>query len=300
MRRSWTGIYWSIGLIILGVVFLLFSMGALAPYTQMVVLGTVTVLALGGVAFLGGALLRHGSWWLVLPGFFLLGIAALVYLSVLAQANGTLQAAVLFLTLGLGYLALFVTDREARWWAWWVGGTFLVLALLLWVGLSFRSPLIGVALLSGLGVVVGLGGVLMPRTMPRWWALMLAVLSLVAAGFILTAVAREQSIWVRIWPVGIIALGLGVLIWTVARWSAGAPERPVMVSPAPVAETPIGSVIPVSGEDTGVPPPISESHPAPSTTSPAAEEQPEEPDISAGESPISDVSSPPPPPRESN
>ncbi len=283
MRRSWTGVYWGTALIIIGVFFMLFSMGALEPYTDIFVLGTVGVLLLAGLAFLGGALVRQGSWWLVLPGFLLLGIAALVYLSLLAPSNGSLQAAVLFFMLGLGYLALFVTNRQDRWWAWWVGGTFLLLALLLWMGLSFRSAVIGPALLGGLGIVVGLGAFLMPRTMPRWWAMVLAVVALTAAGLILSASVTVRNGWVRFWPLGMLALGLGILIWTFARWSARGPERPLVSSLTPPVNMPTGSVIPVEDDKEVVSEPSGGETPAaPRPVTPVPSEHPSIPQGAEG------------------
>ena len=252
MARVWTYLGWGVGLIALGLFFTLYTFGALDPYAATLTLLVSVLLALGGVGFLAASVAR-GAWWLVVPGCVLLGTGAVVYLGTNAQVQGGQLAAILFLALALAHLMLFATNRRERWWAWLVGGTFLVPAVLLLAGASFRDPFIGPALLLGWGVVFYTLYVVMPRERSRWWTLVLATVVVIGAAFVVTATEVVQQSWLRFWPLALIVAGAGVLIWTVARWSVVPQVPTVPVEPAPATEPtgPAGSVIPV--DETPVP-----------------------------------------------
>lgn len=299
MKRPWKTLGWGIGLIVVGVFFTLFSLGALQAYQDETVVVLSLVLAIAGLGFLAAAIVRRGSWWLVVPGFFLLGTAAVVYLGGSGQGDSRQQAAALFGAMGLGHLLLFVTNRRQRWWAWLIGGTFFVLAVLLLAGISGNHPLFGVALLLGLSAVFLLYYLVMPPTEPRWWTLVLGVVSAVGAGFVMTVSAPQAGPVVRFWPVALLLIGLVLAIWAIARWTAAAPaEGGPYVPPAetsqPVASggvTPVPESVPVSGSS-----PKGVSQPTQPTTE-AAEEGSRRPDEEkAGPEEMRSEETPPEPP----
>ncbi len=256
-KRSFAPLYWGLGLLALGVFFVLFTFDVLTPYEEELIWGMTGVLGLTGLGFLAYTLWRPRRWWFLVPGFLLLSMATVVYLATQARVAGPILASVIFLGLGLAHVLIFLTDRRERWWAWVVGGSFLVLtAAVLWGG-EVSAPVLSAGLFLGMGVVFFLLYVVLPADMPRWWALLLAAAFVVTAAFVFTVSAGPDSLLARGWAIALTLLGIALIGWFVSRSFLRAAPPPVTPSPPsepPPLLTPEGSVVPVPDE---VPPRVS-------------------------------------------
>ena len=90
--------------------------------------------ALGGIAFIAAYLLEPARWWAPIPGAALLAIAAPIALSAMGQPVATLGGPASLAILSFGFVAVYLGDRQARWWAIIPGGAILTLALVAALG----------------------------------------------------------------------------------------------------------------------------------------------------------------------
>ncbi len=283
------GLYWGLAFLVVGIFFTLFTFGQLQPYEQQLIWATTLVLGVLGLFFLAYTVWRPQRWWYLIPGFLLLSMAAVVYLGTQEGVGGALLAAIVFLGLALAHLFIFLTNRHERWWAWISSGSFFVLiAALLW-GNSFSPPVLGTLLFLGMSLVFLLMYFFLPRTMQRWWTLLLGATFVIAAAFVFSVSVGARSLVGQVWPLLLIALGVALITWSVVR-ALSRPGRPQAstpttesapsVSPAPTG-IPDEAVIPVPEDvperresvqpSTPEPPEPPTSHPPSSDETPSAE-----------------------------
>jgi len=174
--------------IVLGVV--LIALGALAllqnlgffnlfdvlPYISIEpgdVVGTVLVTLLfagAGMIFLVVFVVNlHRNWWAVIPGFTLLGLAALI---AFGNRLGEASAGMFLGAIGLSFLVIYLVRREF-WWAIIPAGVLLTLAVMIPVISAFPgAPMLGPALLFfGLALTFLLVFLLPSEEERRTWAL---------------------------------------------------------------------------------------------------------------------------------
>ena len=142
MRSMRWGAVVGIGLIIIGVLFFLESLGLMQVSGVIVPL----IFAFVGLTFLYVFLTNRTSWWSIIPACGLLGIAALIAWERWGPGQAAGWGPAFFLAaLAVGFWVVYLKNREF-WWAIVPGGVLLTLALV--IGLS-----------SGLDDSPGVGGV---------------------------------------------------------------------------------------------------------------------------------------------
>lgn len=235
-RRSL--LLWAAALILAGVLLLVFNLGLLnryEPLAQYIVAGG---LALVGVAILIGYLVQRINYWRLMPGWTLLALAAMVYLSTLPAVPRPYLASVIFIGLALAFATVYLVDRVEHWWAILPGGFMLVLAgvIALTVHVT-RTEVLGAALFVGMGLVFFLVYLLAgPRR--HWWALIPGGV-LVLFGLIVYSVDNElQNAILRWWPASLLVIG-AVLAWLGAAIPPSPPDRlQINTAPRPTPPAP--------------------------------------------------------------
>lgn len=195
---------WGLLLVVLGGFFLLQATGILGALSDL--FWSLAFGAAGGV-FLYIFLTRlHERWWAAIPGFTLLGLAAMIFYSRFAPPILSGMTGAIFLgSIGAGFLAIFVTNPR-QWWAIIPGGALFTVASVAAIDvLPFRFLNSGSVLFVGLGLTFGLLGLLstyLDREL-RWAyipAAVLLVLGLVVMTPFVGAIA-----W--LWPLVLIGAG---------------------------------------------------------------------------------------------
>jgi hypothetical protein len=251
---------WSGGLVITGLLLLLFNFGLLErfePLAQFVVAGCF---AAAGVGFFGSFLSNRAIWWRLIPGWTLLSVAAMVILSTVPAVSPLLIPAVLFVGLALAFANIYLVNRRQNWWAIIPGGFLLVLSIVIGLNAVMDDlELLFAILLIGLGAVFLLLAVVGPSE-ARWWPLVPG-LTLGLFGLFLATGGTSEGASLRWWPAVLILIGAGMGWRAVGRRSE--PEKlSVNVAPglAPSSKFRAGS----ASQDRGVKGVLGEySEPAP-------------------------------------
>jgi hypothetical protein len=218
------------GYIVLGVV--LIVIGALALFQNMGIFNFVDlipIISLESGGLLGTALVSllfagiglaflivfvtnlHRNWWAVIPGFTLMGLAALI---AFGNRMGEAGAGMFLAAIGLSFLAIYLVRRDF-WWAIIPAGVLLTLAIMLALGPSiFASPTLTPAILFfGLAATFFLVFLLPAEDERRKWALIPAA---VLAGIGLLLLLSLGNLVNYIWATALI-LGGGYLVLRAAR-----------------------------------------------------------------------------------
>lgn len=239
MTRARDALIWGIILLIVGLVFLLWNFGVFENLSDVAELVIAGLFALAGLGYLLSYLVSRQDWWKVIPGFVLLSVGGIIFLSTRAVTSVWLGA-VLFIGLALAFAVAYFTDRRERWWALIPCGALVIMVVVVVLGNSDLAPeLLGAALFGGMGLVFLLIYVLSPERAKFRWALIptsvLLIMGMVslAAGVRQGHPAMEQ--WVRLWP--ILLIGLGVVLLGFAITRAGKPAAPVVQLPAQPSAT---------------------------------------------------------------
>jgi len=158
---------------------------------------------------------RSHSWWAVIPGFTLMGLALLVLLGVMKVTPNELLPALFMGSIGASFWVIYLSDRT-RWWAIIPGGVLVSLALLILLSQQGSWP--AVILFGGMAVTFSLVALLAgpadkPRTWAWWPAGSLAVLAVIVA----TTTGPLPGL---IWPILLIGSGLLMVVWTLFRKNA--------------------------------------------------------------------------------
>ncbi len=216
---------WSIGCIVGGILLLLFNFGSFVhyePWTQYIFAG---VLAGLGVVFLVAFLTSRQHWWRLIPGWTLLALAVIVYLSTGPAITVQHTAPILFLGLACAFAHIYLLDRAERWWAILPGGFMLVLAVV--IGLSNAITHLEI-LFIGMGLVFFLLYAADGRRR-QWWALIPGSVLTLFGCFVFASFYGERVTLVRWWPLLLILIGIG-FGWQAMRRP---PSAPLMVNQAP-------------------------------------------------------------------
>ncbi len=218
------------GYIVLGIV--LITLGALAllqnlgvlnlldllPYITIEsgdVLGTtLTALLFAGVGliFLVVFVVNvHWNWWAVIPGFTLMGLAALI---AFGDRMGEAGAGMFLGAIGLSFLVIYLVRREF-WWAIIPAGALLTLAVMIPMISAFPgAPMLGPALLFfGLALTFLLVFLLPSEEERRPWALWPAGILAVIGVMLLLSLGNLINI---LWA-GALIVGGGYLVLRAVR-----------------------------------------------------------------------------------
>ena len=160
-------------LIAVGLLFLLNNL-EIVKFDWGILIGPLV--ALGGVVFLLVFILNSKEWWTLIPGFDLIGIGSLIFMSQnFTSLPGILGTSIFLAFLGLPFLLIFITHRQ-HWWALIPGGvliTFVATSLV-----PLKSVWSGVIFFIGLAITFGLIYILPKPAGRLTWALYPAVILL--------------------------------------------------------------------------------------------------------------------------
>ena len=259
MKRLRDSTLWGVVLLLIGGAFLLWNLGVFADYQDTVAWIAVAAFGLLGVGMLVSQVVGPESWWRVIPGMTLLGIAAVVLLS-LRSAPPVWIAAAIFGSIALAFLIIYLGNRQERWWAFVPFGAMAIMVLVMvQASLEVAPLLIGVTLFAGMSLVFLLIYLLAAKRRALSWALVpavaLAVLAVVAFSSYVASLNPALEAGVSLWPIFFVILGLALLGYGITR--RGMQTAPGEVSPQPTSTesgaAPGASVTSVN-EDTPVTP----------------------------------------------
>jgi len=115
-QKITTGL-WGLLIIILGVGALAYNFGALDQYKLITAYIVAALLAVMGAAFLLAIAFQRENWFYVIPGFSLLSLGGMVYLTTLENVKPEWLGALFLGGIALGFLVIFLKNRQERWWA---------------------------------------------------------------------------------------------------------------------------------------------------------------------------------------
>ncbi|MEA3336852.1 MAG: hypothetical protein U9R25_13140 [Chloroflexota bacterium] len=252
MTRTRTALLWGLILLIVGTGFLLWNFGVFADYQEPALWVIVIFFALVGLAFLISFFMSRQDWWKVIPGFTLLAVAAVIFLSsrdVRAEWIGIL----LFLGLALAFAVIFFSNRKENWWALIPFGSMVVMiALVLLADLDLSEHMLGAILFGGMGLVfLAVYLLAYDRSQFHWTLIPAAVLFIMSLVSVTAGVAKSNPNLadpIRLWPVLLVVAGVALIVFALAR--RGKPvvepvELPAEPSPSEAQSVPGTSVIEV-------------------------------------------------------
>ena len=193
---------------------LLIGVGILLLLQNFGILGGVVALiwslifGVGGLIFLYMFLTNRTQWWAIIPGFTLLGLAALIALDQFWPRVGDVLGGTIFLGgIGLAFWVIYFLNRE-HWWAVIPGGVMFTVALVAGLDAVFEDLEMGGVVLLGIGLTFGLLSLLpTPQGRMRWALIPAAVL--LVMGLLITA--ATTGILEYLWPAALIVVGLYLL-----------------------------------------------------------------------------------------
>lgn len=267
---------WGLFILLIGVVALLYNFGVLDNYRQIMTYIVAGALAAVGVGFLGMLAFQRERWAFAIPGFTLLALGGVVYLTTRENMRPQWMGALFLGGVVLGFLVLFITDRAGRWWALLQAGTVATVGIvaLLIVNLldpgatSLSTTLIGAALFGGFALSFLLLYLFVGDRLRFLWALIMAGVLGAFAMVLLVSGLGEGNLIVRLWPVLLIVLG-AVLV---ARLFGGQTAAPAQPTPATPVELPDGDL---SAAASGAPARIIRPESLPKAAAPALAPAPE-------------------------
>lgn len=211
-RDGWL---WTAGLTSGGLLLLTWNLGFFVAYEPWAQYLFAVLLAGAGISFFVGYVTATEQWWRLIPGWTMLALALMLFLSTLPAPPMRLIAALLFWGMALAFGQIYWLQRLHHWWAIIPSGFMFVLgAAIALSGFITDIELLGALLFVGMGVVFYLLYALSAH--PRqWWALIPASVLFIFGLFIGVAqrggegVNPEDGI-IRWWPLFLILGGLFV------------------------------------------------------------------------------------------
>lgn len=157
---------------------------------------------IGGIIFLLVFILNTDEWWALIPGFVLVGIGIIIFMSQSLDSMVDRWGGAVFLgLLGVAFIFIYATHRE-HWWAIIPGGVLITLA-----GVTALPPgndLIGGVFFLGLAITFGLL-YLLPKPAGRLkWALYPAGILLIVGLLVVLGVTNLTR---YVLPVVLLAAG---------------------------------------------------------------------------------------------
>ncbi len=172
-------------LIVVGILLLLQNLGILVGGVALI---WSLIFGIGGLIFLYIFLTNRTQWWAIIPGFTLLGLAALIALDQFWPQVGDVLGGTIFLSgIGLAFWVIYFINRK-HWWAIIPGGVMFTLALIAGLESVFEGAELGGVFFVGLGLTFAiLYLVPTPQGRMKWPLIPAAVL--VVMGALITAAA---------------------------------------------------------------------------------------------------------------
>jgi hypothetical protein len=202
MRISRAALVWGVTLILLGA--LLFAqqqrlISVPVPFWAWVLGGL-------GVLFLLTALTNLALWGMFFPGFILLGLGVVVFLTTSTSVAGNVVGSVFLASVALPFWVIALV-RRANWWAIIPAGAITVLAIMpLLAETNSSAQVVGGVFFLGLGATFGLVRLATIGRRGTGWAWYPALI-LGGIGLVILASGDPQ-----VWPLALIGLGLLLMI----------------------------------------------------------------------------------------
>ncbi|MFH1084640.1 MAG: hypothetical protein V1772_02590 [Chloroflexota bacterium] len=215
MKRTPWPLLGGIGLVVLGALLLLQGLGLVGPLTTLI---WFVLFALAGAAFLYVYVSdARQRWWAAIPGFSLLGLAALIGLeNVWPRLGGVVGAPIFLGAIGLSFFVVYLTERRF-WWAIIPGGVMLSVAAVA-LAESLNPPFdAGGLILIGMGLTFALVAVVPTEHGHLRWALIPAGVLLLIG---ILVMAESLAIFQYAWALALIAAGLFFVLRGVGRAKA--------------------------------------------------------------------------------
>lgn len=131
----------------------------------------VLAFGVGGLAFLYLFFTDVQQWWPLIPGFALLGLAALIgFPAFFPWFPGDAGAALFLGMVGLSFILIFVVTGTREWWALIPGGALVSVAALVGLTPFLRGEATVGVMMLGLALTFAAVALLAPREAPRGWA----------------------------------------------------------------------------------------------------------------------------------
>ncbi|NOZ72864.1 MAG: hypothetical protein GXP38_13300 [Chloroflexi bacterium] len=239
MKRNQTNtLLWSILLLLLGIAGLLYNFGVLDPYKIYTAYAIAALLALAGAAFLIAILLQPQRWAFTIPGFSLISLGAVVYLTTLETVAPPWLGLLFLGGVILGFVVLFLSDRKQRWWALLTAGLIATMGGVGWATISMMVPdtdrfsafILGALLFGGFAISFLLIYLLVGNRRRFLWALvMTGVLGAFSLMLLGEGLGGNESVLVKLWPVLLIVLGAFLL----SRLFTGRAQTPIQAPVVP-------------------------------------------------------------------
>jgi len=207
---------WGVLLSLAGIGLLLFNLDVFVRFEPYVQYGAAALLGLLALLFVGGYLSARENWWRLIPGWTLIALTAMVYLTTLPALDQRITASVLFVGQAIAFAHIYLLDRAERWWAIIPGGFMLMLGGTIALSSVTEEPaVLGTVLFIGLGAVFFLLYLLGQRWQ-LWWALVPGSVLVLLGLFLFSIGLGQQNLPLRLWPVLLPLLGAW-LIWRATR-----------------------------------------------------------------------------------
>ncbi len=200
---------WAIGLVLSGLLLLIWNFDLLAPYepwTQLLLALLLLVITVGFFSgYLGGV-----QWWRLIPAWIMSALTTMVLLNTIPAVPPETLPALLFVGIAASFIHIYLLQRQEHWWALLPAGFTLVIALLIAVSaLTHNITYLGALLFGGMGAVF-LAIYLLSPGAQQWWSLIPAGVLLIFGLLILTAQGEEEQSLMRWWPAALVIAGLVV------------------------------------------------------------------------------------------
>jgi len=177
-------------LIVVGILLLLQNLGILGGVVALI---WSLIFGAGGAVFLYVFLTNRTQWWAIIPGFGLLGLAALIALDqFVPQVGDVLGGTILLGGIGLAFWVIYFVNRE-HWWAVIPGGVLVTLALIVGLESVFEGDEMAGILFLGLGLTFGVLYFLpTPQGRMKWAIFPAAILLVMGLLFTVAAIGAFQ------------------------------------------------------------------------------------------------------------
>lgn len=215
-RNQMNTLLWSILLLLLGITGLLYNFGVLDPYKIYTAYAITALLALAGLGFLVAILLQPQRWAFTIPGFSLLALGGVVYLTTVGTVAPHWLGLLFLGGVVLGFIVLFFSDRTQRWWALLMAGLITSMGGVGWATISMMAPdtdrfsafILGALLFGGFAFSFLLLYLFAGNRRRFLWALvMTGVLGAFALMLLGEGLGGNESVIVKLWPALLILLG---------------------------------------------------------------------------------------------
>lgn len=163
------------------------------------------IFGVAGFGFLAVFLSNRQNWWATIPGFSLLAIGFTILVNILFPVLGDwISGTVILGGIALGFAVVYFVDRN-NWWAIIPAGVMLTLAIVAGLDQFISGGAVGGLFFLGMGLTFVILAMLPTNQGKMRWAWIPAGV-LVFMG--LVVIAATEQIFVYIWPIALIAVGV--------------------------------------------------------------------------------------------